>query len=137
MCAVSGDDDRDDVGISLDGGVDDSGAVDSRQAEVRDDDVEREFCEPADRFLTGIRLCDLIPAVGELLGYGLPQGDLVLDEQQMFHRVSHLETANILTQPGPGPTAQVMLATHAVARPFNRYQPTEGNSWLNEKRFRS
>ena len=102
MCAVSGDDDRDDVGIALDGGVDDSGAVDSRQAEVRDDDVEREFCEPADRFLAGIRLCHLIAAVGELLGYGLPQGGLVLDEQQMFHGVSHLETANILTQPGLG-----------------------------------
>ena len=73
-CAVSGDDDRDDVGIALDGGVDDSGAVDSRQAEVGDDDVEREVGEPADRFLAGIRLCDLITAVGELLGDGLPQG---------------------------------------------------------------
>ena len=45
--AVAGDDDRDDVGIALDGGFDDGGAVDARQPEVGDDDVEGEFGERA------------------------------------------------------------------------------------------
>ena len=44
----------------------------------------------AERGLAGIGLLDLIAAVGQLLGDGLPQGRLVFDEQQMFRRVRHL-----------------------------------------------
>ena len=51
----------------------------------------------------------------------------------MFRGISHLETANILTQPATWvQTAQVMLATHAVARPFNRY--THGGQLVVERK---
>ena len=82
--AVSGDDDGDDVGVALDGGFDDGGAVDAGQPEVGDDDVEREIGEPGERRLARVGLFDLVAAVGQLLGDGLPQRRLVLDEQQMF-----------------------------------------------------
>ena len=54
------------------------------QPQVGDDDVEGELGEPGERRLAGFGLLDLIAAVGELLGDGLPQRRLVFDEQQMF-----------------------------------------------------
>ena len=82
--AVAGDDDRDDVGIALDGGFDDGGAVDAGQAQVGDDDVEGELGEPRERRLARVGLLDLVAAVGQLLGDGLAQRRLVFDEEQMF-----------------------------------------------------
>ena len=84
--SVAGDDDGDDVGVAGDGGFDDRGAVDAGQPQVRDDDVEGEFGEPRDRGLARFGLLDLIAAVGQLLGDGLPQRRLVFDQQQMFLR---------------------------------------------------
>ena len=69
--AVAGDHDRDDVGIALDRRFDDGGAVDARQAEVSDDDVEREIGEARDGRLAGIRLLDVVATVGQLLGHRL------------------------------------------------------------------
>ena len=74
-------------------------------------------------------LFDLIAAVGQLLGDGLPQRGLVFDEQQMFRWVSHLAGANILTHLVRGEVARFSPANPAVVCPFNRYQPTEANSW--------
>ena len=71
--AVAGDDDRDDVGIAVDGGFDDGGAVDAGQPKVGDDDVEGEIGEPGERRLARLGLLDAIAAVGQLLGDGLAQ----------------------------------------------------------------
>ncbi len=49
--AEAGDDDRDDVGIAGEGLVEDLAAVDARQPQVRDEDVEREVVEPRERLL--------------------------------------------------------------------------------------
>ena len=47
--AVAGDDDGDDAGVAGEGGVDDLPAVDARQAEIRDDDVEGKSLERLQR----------------------------------------------------------------------------------------
>ena len=89
------------------------------------------------RFLAGIGLLDLIPAVGELLGDGLPQGRLVLDEQQMFRRVSHLETRQHFdTARGLGASGpKSCLATHAVARALHhRYPIPTGGQLVVERK---
>ena len=62
--SVTGDDDGDDVGIAIEGGVDDGGAVDARQAQVGDDDVESEVGELGERGFARFRLFDGISAVG-------------------------------------------------------------------------
>ena len=82
--AVAGDDDGDDVGVAGDRGLDDRGAVDARQPQVGDDDVEREVGELRERRLPGFGLLDLIAAIGQLLGDRLAQRRFVFDEQQMF-----------------------------------------------------
>src|SRR6185295_3408372 len=43
--AEASNDDRDDAGIAVPGSLDDTGAVDARQAQVSDDDIERELFE--------------------------------------------------------------------------------------------
>ena len=85
--AVSGDDDGDDVGVARDGGLDDRRAVDAGQAQVGEDDVEGEFCEPGDRRFARFGLLDTIAAVGQLFGNGLAQRGFVFDEQEMFRSV--------------------------------------------------
>ena len=88
---VAGDDDGDDVGVAPDGRLDDGAAVDPRQAQVRDEDVEGKICQSREGGLARICLLDLEAAIGELLGDGLPEGGLVFDEEQMFRLVSHLQ----------------------------------------------
>src|SRR5262249_10542327 len=88
--AEAGDDDRDAVRIALDRGFDDGGAVDAGEAEVRDDDIEREICELGDRRLARVGLLHAVAAVAELLGDSLAQRRLVLYEEEMFLRFSHL-----------------------------------------------
>ena len=93
--AEAGDDDRDDVGIALERGVEDGAAVDAGQPEVGDDDVEREIGEPRERFLAARRLLDDEAVVGQPFGDGLTQRRLVVDEQQMFRVFSHLVGAAV------------------------------------------
>ena len=88
--AEAGDDDRDDVRVALERGVEHRAAVDARQPEVRDDDVEGELGEPRQRLFAVRGLLDDEAVVGQPLGDGLPQRRLVVDEQQMFRVFSHL-----------------------------------------------
>ena len=57
--AVTRDDDRDDAGIALEGGFDDPLAVDARQTQIGDDDVEREVAQQLDCAFAGFGFGDL------------------------------------------------------------------------------
>ena len=89
--AVAGDDDGDDVGVAFERGVEHLPAVDARQPQVGDQDVEREVGQPLQRFLAAARLLDDEAVVGEPLGDRLAQRLLVVDDQQMFLTFRHLD----------------------------------------------
>ena len=88
--AEARDDDRDDVGIALERGIQDGAAVDAGQAEISDDDVEREFHQPRERFFAAAGLLHDEAVIGEAFGDGLAERRLVVDEEQMFCVFSHL-----------------------------------------------
>jgi hypothetical protein len=114
--AVARDDNRDDVGIALDGRVDDLHAVDAGQAQVGDDDVEGELGERIDRTFPCLRLDNDKPVVFETLGYRLPQRRLVFDEEQMGCGLRHLRGVSILTAGSRG--VKVNLGSTAVRTSF-------------------
>ena len=58
----------DDAGIALEGGFDDLAAVDARQPQVRDDDVEREFAQQLERSFARFGLGHLEALLDEALG---------------------------------------------------------------------
>src|SRR5204862_3308925 len=89
--AVAGDDDRDDIRITLNRGFDHRGSIDPRQTKISNDDVERKIRETCDRRLSGISLLDVVATIGQLLGYGLAECGFVLHEEKMSCRLSHLE----------------------------------------------
>ena len=93
--AVAGDDDGDDVGVALEGGVEHLPAVDARQPQVGDQDVEGEVGQPLQRLFAAACLLDDEPVVGQPLGDRLPQRGLVVDDQQMFLVFSHLGRATV------------------------------------------
>ena len=121
--AVTGDDDRDDVGIALDRGFDDGGSVDAGQPQVGDDDVEREIGETRRGRPRPIRPArPRYPWSAELLGDRLAQRRLVFDEEQMFRTESDIYgSANILTAGRSGPASHRRI-TVACAIP-NRSHP--------------
>ena len=82
--AEAGDHDGHDVRIALDGGVNHGRAVDTRQAEVRDDDVEGEVGELREGGFAGGGLFDQESPRRELFGDDFPQGGLVFYEEQML-----------------------------------------------------
>ena len=88
--AVSGDHDRDDVRVALERGVEDLAAVDSREPQIGDEDVERKVGEPAERLFPAVGLLDDEAVVRQSLGDRLAQGLLVVHDQQMFRRFRHL-----------------------------------------------
>ena len=88
--AEPGDDDRDDLGIPLQGGVEHGAPVHTRQTEVGDDDVERELGEPGDGVFAAGGLFDDEAVVGETFRDRFSQGGLVVYEKQMFRVFSHL-----------------------------------------------
>jgi hypothetical protein len=88
--AEAGDDDRDDLGIALERGLEDGPAVDAGQAEVGHDDVEGELSQPGEGVFAARGLLDDEAVIGEPLRNGLPQRDLVVYEEQMFRVFSHL-----------------------------------------------
>ena len=81
--AEPGDDDADDVGITLEGGVEHHGAVDARQPQVRQHDVEGAFREALDRRLAAVDLDHPVALVGQPLGGDPAQRGLVLDQQDL------------------------------------------------------
>ena len=122
-------------GIALERGIDDGGSVDAGQAQVGDDDVEREVGEPRERGFARFRLFDGIAVIGELLGDGLAERRFVLDEQEMFHRIRHLAGAKSLTQVADF----TVRCTHytAASSACTPIQPSWRQEPWNEKRFRS
>ena len=80
-CAETGDDDRDDVRVAFERGLEDLAAVDARQPQVRDDDVEREFREPRQRFFAVGRLLDREAVIGQTLRDRGAQRGLVIHDQ--------------------------------------------------------
>ncbi len=95
--AVAGHHDGHNLGIPLDGRVDDRRSVDAGEPEVGDDDVEREIGQTSQGRLARVGLLDVVAAIGQLLGDSLPKRRLVLNQKQMFRRFSHLAGANTLT----------------------------------------
>src|SRR6185437_10817556 len=88
--AEAGDDDRDDVRVALERGVQDGAAVDAGQAEVGDDDIEREVGEPREGLFAAGGLFDDEAVVGEAFADSFPKCRLVVDEEQMFRVFRHL-----------------------------------------------
>ena len=88
--AEAGDDDRDDLGVALERRFEDRAAVHAGQAEVRNDDVERELGQPRDRVFAVTGLLHDEAVIGEALGDRLPERRLVVHEEQMFRVFSHL-----------------------------------------------
>ena len=88
--SVSGDDDADDVGIAQQRGFEHARAVEARQTQVGDDDVEGKFGELLDGLLARVGLLDFESVLGQALGERLAQRRFVFDEQEMFLGFSHL-----------------------------------------------
>ena len=96
----TGDDDRDDLGIPGEGFVKNPTAVDARQPEVGDKNVEGEVVQPLERFFAGCRLFDPEPMIDEPLGHRLAKSAFIVNEQQMLLRnLAHLCGGGILTRP--------------------------------------
>ena len=94
----AGDDDGDDLGVARERGVEHLPAVDARQAQVGDDDVEGELGQALQRLFPAVGLFDRKAVVGQPLGDGFPQRLLVIDDQQMFLAFRHLSRVDgILT----------------------------------------
>ena len=81
--AVAGDDDADDPRITLEGGVEDLAAVDARQAQVGDEDVEGEPLELVEGLFAGGRFGDGEALLGQALGNDGPEGIFVVDQEEM------------------------------------------------------
>ena len=88
--AEAGDDDRDDLGVTLERGLEHGASVHAGEAEVRDDDVEREIGEPRERLFAAGGLFHDEAVVGQAFRDRLPQRRLVVHEKQMFRVFSHL-----------------------------------------------
>ena len=88
--AEAGDHDGDDVGVALERGVQHLPAVDAREPEIGDQDVEGERRQPFERLLATRRLLDQEPVIDEPFGDRLTERRLVVYDQQMFRGVSHL-----------------------------------------------
>ena len=81
--AVAGDDDADDPRIALERGVEHLAAVDARQAQVGDEDVEGKALQLVERLLAGRGLGDGEALFGEPFGHHGPQGVFVVDQEEM------------------------------------------------------
>ena len=92
---VAGDDDGDDVGVALEGGVEHFAAVDARQPQVGDQDVEGEVGQPLQRVLAVACLLDDEPVVRQPFGDRRTERRLVVHDQQMFLIFRHLERATV------------------------------------------
>ena len=87
--AEAGHDDADDVGIPFEGGVEHRGAVDARQPQIRQHDVEGALGQALDRRLSVVDLDHPVALVGEPLGGDLAQRGLVLHQQHRDLAFSH------------------------------------------------
>ena len=75
----------------------------ARQPQVGHQDVEREIGEPLNRLFTAVGLFDDEPMIGQALGDRFAQRRLIVNDQQMFLALSHLDrVGGILTPAGGG-----------------------------------
>jgi hypothetical protein len=101
--SIPGDDDRDDLGVTLERRLDHLGAVDPWQTQIGDQNVEGKIRETLKRFLAASRLFDDEPVIGEALGDRLAQRGLIIDDQQMFLALSHLVRVGGILTPADQP----------------------------------
>ena len=87
---VAGDDDGDDAGIALEGGVDHLAAVDARQAQIGDDDVEGKPLQLLERRLARTGLDHREALVHEPFGDHPPQRVLIVHEENICLAINHL-----------------------------------------------
>ena len=114
--AEAGDDDGDDVGVALDRGVEDLAAVDARQPEVGDEDVEGERRQALERLFAARRLLDDEAVIGEPFGDRLPQRRLVVDDEADVSGFQSFSAADgILT-----PRTQAPVNETVRLRPYSR-----------------
>ena len=90
--AVARDDDADDGGIARARGVDHRGAVDARQPQVGDQEVEGELLNQFERLLAALGLDDFEAALGQAFGRQLPEGGFVIDQEEVGGGVRHAPT---------------------------------------------
>ena len=86
--SIAGDHDRDDAGIAGERGLDDRAAVDARQPEVGDDDVEGETVDGPERGLAVRGFGHLVACVPKSFSYNTSQGFLVVYEEEVRHGLS-------------------------------------------------
>ena len=77
----------DDVGIAGERLVEDLPAVDARQPQVGDQDVERKLVQPLERLFARAGLLDPEPVLAEPLRDDLAERRFVVDEQQVLEGV--------------------------------------------------
>ena len=94
----AGHDDADHLGVALESRREHLGAIDTRQTEIGEQDVERKVGQVLDRCLTALGLDHPIAVVDKPLGRRLTERRLIFDQQQMYFFFNHLvDCANILT----------------------------------------
>ena len=97
-------------------GFDDLPAVDARQPQVGDDNVERELAQKFERALAGIGLDHIEALLAKPLGDNVPQRGLVVHEEQMYLGVSHLGGCQNIDAQQCGGQAQTALTSLATGR---------------------
>ena len=109
--SISGDDDGNDFGVTLERRLDHFCAVDPRQAQIGDENVEGKIGETLKRFLATSCLFNDEPVIGKAFSDRLPQGGLIIDDQQMFLAFSHLvQVGGILTPAEPSVNSSITSA---------------------------
>ena len=99
--SVTGHDDAYDIAVAEQGGFEHASAVEARQTQIGDDDIEGKFSELLDCLLARVGLLHLESVFRQALREGLTQRGFVFDQQQMFLGFSHLQGVNTLTRPTP------------------------------------
>ena len=96
--AETRDHDCNDARVSVSRSFNDPGAINARQPEVRDHDIERELLQQFESSLAAIGLDHLEAALRETLRHQTAKGGLVIDDKQVRSSAGCLQGANILTQ---------------------------------------
>ena len=81
--AEAGDDDGDDLRVASECLVEDLPAVDARQTQIRNQDVEGKLTESSQRLFPAPRLLDAEAVLGQSLGHHLAKRRFVIHEQQV------------------------------------------------------
>ena len=120
--SVPGHEDDDDVGVPLEGGIEDVGARSAWQPEVGDDRVVGEVRQALEGDVARVGFVDEEPFVAQPQRGGRAKRGLVFHEQEMFRTFKHLRSrVGILTHLGRGDPAAAGPVTLQVCRIRVRY----------------